>query len=611
MSLLIKALRQAERDHLAHVAAAAPPVATPEPEPALQLQLEPRESSQASRAPSSYLPTAGTDLHSRAIDAAAAATEPAPAPESIAYAVAPALAVPALGQEPSAQDDAGLPPLSTVALEAGASAHAPTGLPASHALPLRPAPDITLAGPSIPTPAPAPPSAELAPSSTPTAVAAASSAAAALARAAAATRARAEPTTRPTASTSDAATPAPAAVADAAAARGAARYLIAPDPDAQRLRRLRLMLASIAILVLGGGLLAAWLGIMPDMNSTWRNTTAMAGRLGNTALLNPVAPADAGTPAAGPGVALVAPEAGKGTARASTTAANHAPDAHPGTALASSGAPRPSAHAPSGSPASTADTGSTAAAPLAGQNPAPAAIHLRGPEVSAEHVRALLQEAYQQSAHGDPAAARSQYERVLEIDRNNGDAWIGLATLAANAGDTAAATRYYHHALDIDPTDSIALAGVLGLQANVDPQEYEARLRQLLVRDGGQAALQSALGRLMARQGRWLEAQEAYYQAWNADPAQADAAFNLAVSLERIRQPEAALNYYRRALALAASHPAHFNVASASARVAALAPVPTADPAAATGAAPSESTGAGAPAPAAPAAATPVTLQNR
>ena len=99
---------------------------------------------------------------------------------------------------------------------------------------------------------------------------------------------------------------------------------------------------------------------------------------------------------------------------------------------------------------------------------------------------------------------------------------------------------------------------------------HEARLRQFLARDGNQPALQFALGKLLARQGRWLEAQEAFFQAWAADPTQADIAFNLAVSLERIRQPEVALNYYRKALQLAQDHGARFDADVARDRIAVL-----------------------------------------
>ena len=63
----------------------------------------------------------------------------------------------------------------------------------------------------------------------------------------------------------------------------------------------------------------------------------------------------------------------------------------------------------------------------------------------------------------------------------------------------------------------------------------------------------------------------------------ADAQFNLAVSLDRLRQPKPAIEYYRRALALAESQPAGFSTDAARARLADLeraAGRPGSDPAA-------------------------------
>ena len=62
-----------------------------------------------------------------------------------------------------------------------------------------------------------------------------------------------------------------------------------------------------------------------------------------------------------------------------------------------------------------------------------------------------------------------------------------------------------------------------------------------------------ALGNLYARQNRWNEAQNAYFDALlraksaGGGPINPDYAYNLAVSLERINQLQAALEYYREA----------------------------------------------------------------
>jgi tetratricopeptide (TPR) repeat protein len=58
------------------------------------------------------------------------------------------------------------------------------------------------------------------------------------------------------------------------------------------------------------------------------------------------------------------------------------------------------------------------------------------------------------------------------------------------------------------------------------------------------------LGNLYAEQGSWPAAQQAYFQAYQFQPENADYAFNLAVGLEHLGQSNLALDYYRKALDL-------------------------------------------------------------
>ena len=66
---------------------------------------------------------------------------------------------------------------------------------------------------------------------------------------------------------------------------------------------------------------------------------------------------------------------------------------------------------------------------------------------------------------------------------------------------------------------------------------------------------------------RWNEAQAAYFEAQRLETDSPDYAFNLAISLERIQQPHLALEYYQRALKLAQTKAAAFDVAVAKARI--------------------------------------------
>jgi tetratricopeptide (TPR) repeat protein len=75
------------------------------------------------------------------------------------------------------------------------------------------------------------------------------------------------------------------------------------------------------------------------------------------------------------------------------------------------------------------------------------------------------------------------------------------------------------------------------------------------------------LGNTMAAQGRWSEAEQAYAGALRGDESNPDYSFNLAVSLEWLHKPVLALQYYRRAAALAGSRPARFEARALQQRI--------------------------------------------
>jgi tetratricopeptide (TPR) repeat protein len=92
----------------------------------------------------------------------------------------------------------------------------------------------------------------------------------------------------------------------------------------------------------------------------------------------------------------------------------------------------------------------------------------------------------------------------------------------------------------------------------------------MLADNPGAHVLNFTLGNQFAQQGRWAEAQQEYFRAFSAEPDNADFAYNLAVSLDQLRQPKLALEYYQRAIALARARGASFNLAAAEARAAQL-----------------------------------------
>jgi len=228
-------------------------------------------------------------------------------------------------------------------------------------------------------------------------------------------------------------------------------------------------------------------------------------------------------------------------------------------------------------PANAANPANTTNATNAASNPAytinPAALPGGGPAtdiqvargVAPQRINAALQDGYQAFMAGNYTSAAQHYASALRQDPNNRDALLGNSAIAARRNDVAAATSGYQRLLELNPNDADAQAGLLALRPG-DPGQSEMRLKDLLRRDPGAAPLEFALGNLYAQQGRWSDAQQAYFRAYSSVPDNADYAFNLAVGLDRLSQRKLALTYYQRALDLSRTSPAAFDRTAARRR---------------------------------------------
>lgn len=178
---------------------------------------------------------------------------------------------------------------------------------------------------------------------------------------------------------------------------------------------------------------------------------------------------------------------------------------------------------------------------------------------------------YEAMSKGDLATAKAEYLRLLEAEPKNGDALRGLAAVAIRQGDAATAGDWYLKALEADPKDASAQAGLIGLRGHGgepgDPLALESRLKSLIAAQPEVGALHFALGNIFAHQNRWSEAQQAFFKAFSAEPEHPDYAFNLAVSLDHLRQGRLAAQYYNQALALAAQRPSGFDKVQVATRL--------------------------------------------
>ena len=171
---------------------------------------------------------------------------------------------------------------------------------------------------------------------------------------------------------------------------------------------------------------------------------------------------------------------------------------------------------------------------------------------------------------GDLVAAQADYQQALKEDPANRDALLGLAAIDVRAGRFEAAEATYLKLLQIDPRDAHAQAALFALRSGrIDPVSAESRVKSMLAQNPSAHVLNFTLGNQLAQQGRWAEAQQHYFKAFAAEPENPDFAYNLAVSLDHLRQPRQALEYYRRALALVkGGRGASFDPAAAATRAA-------------------------------------------
>jgi tetratricopeptide (TPR) repeat protein len=294
-------------------------------------------------------------------------------------------------------------------------------------------------------------------------------------------------------------------------------------------------------------------------------------------------PADDGKPAAtaatptAPTAIPGLPDSGGTNRPAAPTAAMAAVPAAPqavapSTAALPASATKPAAVAQAPSAASTAPAAPAkpAATPRAARSSAaaPAEDRMLAVTRGTSQIHPQVSAGYAAYQSGDLGRARTDYQQVLREEPANRDALLGLAAVEMRAQRFDAADSHYQRLLQMDPRDPHAQAGMLALRSQqIDPVVAESRLKSMLAGEREANVLYFTLGNQYAQQGRWAEAQQAYFKAFAADPDNPDFAFNLAVSLDQLRQTRPALDYYRRALALAEKRSAAFSLEAARNRV--------------------------------------------
>ncbi|MDX1383034.1 MAG: tetratricopeptide repeat protein, partial [Thermoanaerobaculia bacterium] len=147
-----------------------------------------------------------------------------------------------------------------------------------------------------------------------------------------------------------------------------------------------------------------------------------------------------------------------------------------------------------------------------------------------------------QLLRGELEAAAASFDEALRRDARSTEALLGLARAALEAGDPVAAERHLARLIDIDPQHGEGLF-FLGLALHTQRRYEEARDalgRSRAVRPWGAAELHF-LGNAFFQGGQLADAELAYRQALEAEPALADARYKLALLAFERGNMEAAL----------------------------------------------------------------------
>ena len=136
---------------------------------------------------------------------------------------------------------------------------------------------------------------------------------------------------------------------------------------------------------------------------------------------------------------------------------------------------------------------------------------------SGRSAESLLQSALQRQVRQDTHGAARDYQRVLELDPRNKQAWYGLGVIDQQEGRTARARLSFEKALQIDPKFMSALYSEAYLLKSSDPDRAIELLKRAVSIEPKSAPIYLQLGSLLAEKNRAAEAEDAYRHAVTVD----------------------------------------------------------------------------------------------
>jgi Flp pilus assembly protein TadD len=163
---------------------------------------------------------------------------------------------------------------------------------------------------------------------------------------------------------------------------------------------------------------------------------------------------------------------------------------------------------------------------------------------------------------GDPAGALWHIRKALQENSRQANYQVNLGQALLQVGDLAGARRAWDTALSLDPDSAEALAGYGLIHERRGEREQAVRMfRRALALDMGSAQIHNNLAVSLIGLEAFAEALGHLDEAVRLKPDFADALFNRGVCLERLSRRTLAIDAYRAAIAIRATHArAHNNL---------------------------------------------------
>ncbi|MBF0379463.1 MAG: tetratricopeptide repeat protein [Magnetococcales bacterium] len=175
-------------------------------------------------------------------------------------------------------------------------------------------------------------------------------------------------------------------------------------------------------------------------------------------------------------------------------------------------------------------------------------------------IRQNLADAYTLFLQGDTKKSAAIYNSVLRQNMFRREALMGLASIAVHNRQFEEARQLYKRILFLNPKDKEVLSRLISLREMDDPIKRVSQLKNMLSVEPDNFNLHFILGTIYIEKEQWPDAKEAFMQAHILERDHPDAVYNLAVSLEHIKQTDEALKYYVLAEELAKKNRAKFNL---------------------------------------------------